>query len=242
MISSGTPCDPPFVAPDPLTQLRQFWPDVAEPFSEVIPSGCLLVRTEDEWRAGETRRRLVDLRRADDAPDLDALVEEAAEDAFREGWTPLHEEGEAPRFELEDVILTVDRARCPLLLGETEVLRVQFDQPWPADFAAPVETSEMFQNLVRSMLRLGEDPQRLLKIVVFDPLSSARSDVLHELVEMRAPEDLRPRFDELSFSPPAAPGGPWVSKETTGEYVVTARVTKTDGWAKVEMEKRRMVS
>lgn len=222
-------------------QIRSFWPDVAEPFAEVIPSGCLLVRTEDEWRRG-VRRRLVDLRPDDGAPDLDTLVEEAQDDAFRHGWTPLHEDGETPRYELENVILTIRTGRVDLLIGDCEVLRVQFEQPWPEDYDAPVETSELFQNLVRSLLGLGGDPERLAKTVVFDPLSAARADILYETVEMPSTESLAARFDELAFVPPEEPGGPWKAQDTVAENEVRTFVTKSDGWVRVEMEKRRMLA
>lgn len=225
-------------------QIKAFWPDVAQPFAEIVPAGCHLVRTEDEWRAGSnaTRRRLVDLYRADDAPDLDELLEEACEDAFREGWTPLHDPGEPPRYELEGVILNVAAAECRLLLGAMPVLRVQFDQPWPPDYGPPVETSEMFQNLVRRLLRLGSEPERLMKTVILDPLASARADVLVELVEMPCPENLLPRFDELSFVAPSRPGAPWISSTIEGDNEITARVTKVEDRVTVLMEKRRMVS
>lgn len=225
-------------------QLAAFWPDVAKPFSEIIPAGCVLARIEDEWRAGRdaSRRRLVEVFGAEHTPSLEELYEEACDDAFREGWTPMSEPGEPARYELENVRLDVTMESCRLLLGTRPVLRVQFVQAWPPDFGAPVETSDMFQNLVRNLLRIGSDPERLMKTVVFDPMAKARSDVLIEVVEMACPEDLLPRFDELSFSPPSHPGGAWVSTETMGEYAIEARVTKAAARVRVEMEKRRLVS
>lgn len=225
-------------------QLASFWPDVAKPFAEVIPIGCHLARIEDEWRAGAdaSRRRRVEVFPGEDAPSVDELLEEACDDAFREGWTCMSDPGEPARYELENVRLDLRAQRCPMLLGERRVLSAQFVQAWPPDFGPPVETSDMFQNLVRKLLRLGEDPDRLIKTVTFDPMAKARADVLFELVEMPCPENLLPRFDELSFTPPVEPGAAWVSTETSGEHRITARVTKAEGRVQVIMEKRRQVS
>ncbi len=225
-------------------QLAAFWPDVAKPFAEVIPIGCQLARIEDEWRAGSeaSRRRRAEVFPGEDAPSVDELLDEAKLDAERAGWTRMSDSEDPATFEVENVHLDLRTAECNLLLGARRVLSAQFVQAWPPDFGPPVETSDMFQNLVRKLLRLGEDPDRLMKTVTFDPMAKARADVLFELVEMPCPENLLPRFDELSFSPPAEPGGAWVSTETTGEHRITARVTKADGRVQVIMEKRRQVS
>ncbi len=212
-----------------LTQIESFWPDVAAPFAEVVPGGCRLARTEDEWRAGTDafRRRRIELSPEPDAPELAELLEEASEDAFRHGWTPLDD----GRFELEDVILTLEADRY---------LVVEFLQPWPPDHGAPVETSEMFQNLVRRLLRLGGEPARLEKRVIVNPLAIMTAEVLEETVEMPSDEALGGALATFGFE--AQDATCWRSVETTETHRITASVWKTDGWVKVQMRKARLAS
>lgn len=213
-----------------LKQVESLWPDVAEPFDEVVPAGCRLTLASDEWRSGGDARRVrrIELTPEPDAPSLGELLEEAREDAFREGWTPL-EDG---TYELEDVILTLEAA--------SERLAVEFSQPWPPDAGPPVETSDMFQNLVRELLGLAADPQRLAKIVLVHEVEQMVAAMLVEEVEMPSPENLIRAFDELGFEPPGQEGGDWVSTETTDSHEITAHVKKTKNWCRVRMQKRRL--
>ena len=215
--------------PPSLIQISSIWPDVAAPFDEIVPNGCRLARTEDEWRAGSDafRRRRIELSPEPGCPALDELLEEAGHDAFRQGWTPLEER----RFELENVILTLEPIE--------DRIAVEFLQPWPPDHGAPVETSEMFQNLVRKLLRLGGDPERLMKTIIVNPLAIMTADVVDELVEMPCSEELASRFAELGFTPL---GDEWTSQEKTSTHDIHAYVRMRDAWVQVRMRKQRLVS
>jgi hypothetical protein len=214
--------------PQSLTQIASIWPDVAGPFDEIIPGGLRLVCLEDEWRGGDAiRRRKIELTPEPGAPALEDLLEEATHDAFRMGWTPLDE----GRFELENVILTLETIE--------DRIAAEFLQPWPDDFLAPVETSEMFQNLVRKLLRLGADPARLAKHIVVNPLQLMTADVVDETVEMPSDEDLTPRFDEVGFT---REGSSWISRETTATHHIEAWVEKRSDWVVVRMRKSRLLS
>jgi len=232
------------VDPRNYGQLRGFWPDVAGPFAEVTPAGCALVRMEDEWKAGRgsKRRRAIELIREPNAPDIEELSEEATEDAMREGWTALHEDGEPARLELENVVLSITATESTLLVGAAEVLRLQFDQPWPADAGAPIETSEVFQRLVRHDLRIGAEPDWLLKEVVFDRFNLSKSDIIREAVQMACPENLLPRFDVLGFLPPNETGGDWRINTSTEVYEVVSTVKKSNDRVHIQMLKTRHVS
>lgn len=216
--------------PPSLRQVETLWPDVAQPFHEVVPAGCRLTVASDEWHAGGDARRVrrIELTPEPHAPPLAELLEEASADAFREGWTPL-EDG---TYELENVILTLDAL--------PDRLAVQFAQPWPPDAGAPVETSEMFQNLVRELLGLAADPKRLAKMLLVDPGSEMSAAEVVEEVEMPSPENLIGAFDKLGFSPPGETGGDWISTETTATHEITAFVKKTKNWCRVRMQKRRL--
>ena len=215
--------------PPSLHQIQSFWPDVAAPFDEIVPGGCRLARTTDEWRGGidAIRRRRVELVPEQGTPDLAELLEEASHDAFRHGWAPLDD----GRFELESVVLTLEMAE--------DRLAAEFLQPWPPDHGPPVETSEMFQSLVRRLLRLGADPARLEKRVIVNPFALMTADLVDELVEMPCEEELRERFDELGFR---AEGADWISNETTSTHQITAFVRKEQGWVRVKLRKARLVS
>jgi hypothetical protein len=209
-----------------LTQLESFWPDVAAPFDEIVPNGCQLARTEDEWRAGEDaiRRRRVELVPLPGSPALDELLEEAHHDAFRHGWTPVDHR----RFEHENVILTLETIE--------DRIAAEFLQPWPPAYGPPVETSEMFQNLVRRLLRLGADPMRLEKRVKVSPTAIMTADQVEETVEMPCEEALESRISELAFRREA---GEWISEETTATHAIVAWVRKDGGWVRVRMRKSR---
>ncbi|MCK6548711.1 hypothetical protein L6R52_22900 [Myxococcota bacterium] len=239
-----------------LKQLRSLWPDVAGPFSRIIPDGCTLIHTLDAWTGGRSalRRRLVDLARAEHSPELEALLDEAEEDADRRGWTRLDDDdaGAAPGeriLELEGVLLRL-AIRDTKVLGEPwPVLRVVFDQPWPPDAGAPVETSDMFQNLVRQLLKLGGHPERLSKDLVVDPFDLTRADVLEEVVELPKEREIMRELVKLSFTPEPDPRGEpgdlvFVSKTTTSTHDLTARVREVLRGTRYEvaMTKKRLTN
>jgi hypothetical protein len=218
-------------------QIRSFWPDVADPFSRIVPDGCFLVRTEDDWTQA-LRTRTVDFARTDRCPALADLLDEAREDAERRGWTPIDDPTDdgACALELEGVHCRIE----PVKLS----LRVAFHQPWPADAGAPVETSEMFQNLVRKLLKLGGEPARLTKEVALSGEESAAFsiDVLTERASMpQGDARLIERLRSLAFID--AEDGSWVSAATASQqFDVVARVRFPHGQSgnvEVEMLKVR---
>lgn len=228
---------------DPRAQvlLEAVWPDLVRPFQEIVPGGVALLRTEDDWTRLPTpvRRRAIDVAPTPNTPDLEALLEEVALDAVRAGWTELDPGPGVRFFEIEGVHLSVGPVTTPLLLGEAVSLRLAFDQPWPVDAGAPVETSEMFQNLVRRLLALGGEPLRLAKWVTNDPLDPQKATITRELVTLPSIESLIGKFEELGFEPPANAGGPWVSLSRSKAYAIRAEVTKGAEQASVVMERRR---
>ncbi len=225
-----------------LLLVRSIWPDVAEPFSRVVPDGGLLVRTLDDWQSGPPtlRIRALDFARGPACPELDDLLEEAAEDAQRRGWTPLDEEpAEGARaLEIEGVVLraSIERARPR---GPGAVLRVAFHQPWPDDAGAPVETSEAFQLLVRKTLALGGQPSRLVKEVTLDPDDPSRADVVKERVQLPADRRLITRFGGLGFAFDEQTEA-WVHRTTAGVYEVVATVREAFASLQVEMVRARI--
>jgi hypothetical protein len=221
-------------------QLEGLWPDVTGPFGEILPSGVLLYRFEDDWSVtGPLRRRGVDLGQGPTCPPIEELIDEVAGDAIRADWDEIEPLDGHRRFETEGVVLTLAEATTPLLIGSRPSLRISFDQPWPEDAGPPVETSEMFQNLVRRLLSLGGEPLRLGKIITLDPQDGARSDVIRELVELPSLESLVDKFEELGFVPPEVPGAPWISKSSSKAYTIYAEVLKRGDRASVVMERRR---
>ncbi len=226
-----------------LAQIQAFWPDIWRPFQELIPADCRLVFAEDLWSLDEeVRRRTIGIAPTSNAPPLDALLEEVCDDAIREGWTALHEEDEAPSFELENVLfyprIDASQPESPSS-APTKTLRLQFAQPWPQEAGPGVETSEMFQKLVREMLSLGGEPERLEKSMVLDPDRQMRADRVLEVVEMPSTEDLRVHFRALSFAKPAEEDGYWISKEKSETYDITALVRQWNGRCEVTMLRTR---
>ncbi len=221
--------------------LQTVWPELVGPYRELVPHGVAMLRTEDDWTLlpHPVRRRALDLLPLPGAPQLEALAEEAADDALRAGWTELDPIEEVRFFETEGVHLSIGLVTTPLLLGAAPTLRLAFDQPWPDDAGAPVETSEMFQNLARRLLALGGEPERLGKWVTMDPQDPGRSDVIRELVTLPSTESLLPKFEELGFRPPDVPGGAWISESTSKAYVIKGLVEKSEERATVIMERRR---
>lgn len=221
--------------------IETVWPDLLGPFRELVPHGVALVRSEDDWNLlpQPVRRRALDLAPTPHSPDVEALAEEAAEDALRAGWTELDPVEGARFFETEGVHLSLGVVTTPLLVGRGPSLRLAFDQPWPEDAGAPVETSEMFQNLVRRLLALGGEPERLAKWVTMDPNDPGRSDVIRELVTLPSLESLLSKFEELGFRPPEQPGGAWISESTSKAYAIKGMVEKLGDRATVIMERRR---
>ncbi|MBK6684402.1 MAG: hypothetical protein IPG45_08000 [Deltaproteobacteria bacterium] len=221
--------------------IHTVWPDLLQPYRELVPHGVALLRSEDDWTLlpHPVRRRALDLAPTPRSPDAEALAEEAAEDALRAGWTELDPVEGVRFFETEGVHLSIGLVTTPLLLGATPSLRLAFDQPWPDDAGAPVETSEMFQNLVRRLLSLDGEPQRLGKWVTMDPQDPGRSDVIRELVTLPSRESLLPKFEELGFRPPDQPGGAWISESTSKAYAIKGLVEKSADHATVIMERRR---
>jgi hypothetical protein len=169
---------------DVFERVRSLWPDVAPPFSRIVPDGCDFLRASDDWRPGLRVRKLL-LRRGQGAPPIAELLEEACEDAERRGWCRLEDEHS---FELESVILRVEKQ----LIQSTAVLSVRFEQPWPVELGAPVETSEIFQRMVRQVLGLGGEPVRLLKEVSLE--------VLHERVELPLDPKLIAHLPRVGFA------------------------------------------
>jgi hypothetical protein len=238
-----------------LQQLKSFWPDVAGPFSRVIPEGCYLVHTTDTWSGGQVpvRVRVVDLARHPGCPPIGELIEEAVEDAERRGWTPLDHDSEhssAPPaaaadsehvLELEDVLLRIGAARVTMTGGVLPVLRVSFEQKWPSDAGPPVETSEMFQNLVRKLLRIGSDPAKLVKDVTVDLTDLRLADVLRELVLLKKDHPLDVDLAKLDFRFDH-PSRTWVSETTSGTHIIAARVRDVASDVEIEMTKRRIVN
>lgn len=228
-----------------LRQIHSFWPDVSGPFSRVVPDGCFLVRALDDWSGGRrpVRRRSIELAPGDSAPTLDALCDEAREDAERRGWV-LVEEETAPSesvHELEGVLLRIGSSRVPVLGGALPVLSVAFDQPWPLDAGPPVETSEMFQNLVRRLLELSAPPERLAKEVIVDVLDFTRIDLLRERVALESDPRLPTRFGKLGFMESGDAPGLWTSRTATPTHDIVATVKETHANVEVEMIKRRLL-
>jgi hypothetical protein len=228
-------------------EVDSLWPDVSRPFSRVVPDGCFLVRAEDDWISGASalRTRTVDFARGASCPELELLLEEAREDAERRGWTPLDDEGRSAEalYELEDVHLMISVARTRLLGRATRVLRVAFHQPWPPDAGAPVETSEMFQNLVRKLLRLGGAPERLTKEVTLDGRveSGFRIDVLRESVLIARDPNISTNLEKIGFA--ESEGGSWISGTTASPpFDIAARVREIGDRVEVEMTKVRVRS
>lgn len=233
---------------DTEAQVRSFWPDVAGPFARVIPDGCRLVRLLDDWTGGPRplRRRRLELVPAPGSPRLRELLEEAREDAERRGWTRL-DDAEAPGvvvLELEDVLLRLELTAVELLGAHTRTLAAAFDQRWPTDAGAPVETSEVFQNLVRRLLRLGGEPERLVKEVTLDPLGplgASQAERIREVVELSNDRDLRSALLGLAFGPEPGGGPAWVSESSGGSRELRARVLERPGRVEVELTSSRVV-
>ncbi len=224
--------------PQAFQLTQHLWPDVAQPFSEIIPHGCAIVRTDDDWctEPHPKRKRALDLLPAPDTFDVTELAEEACDDAIREGWTPLFDDGQDPCFELEDVHLFVSKTTLKTREAEREVLRVVFDQPWPPDAGAPVHTSQRFQDLVRKLLRLQEDPVRLRREAIFVYPGATEAQRTRELVELPSQENLGKAFSDLAFSPSPTNPERWTAKSTEASHQFIATVTKSDVWAQVQLE------
>lgn len=215
-----------------VQQLRTFWPDVAGPFSRVVPDGCVLSRSIDDWRPG-VRLRGLELARGASCPDIDELLAEAREDAERRGWTPIDED--EGTYELESVVLRAEvkeRKAGP-------VLSISFTQVWPTDLGAPVETSETFQKMVREALSLGGEPSRLVKEVVYDPHDDSRIDVLRETVELPLDAGLITRFPRIGFTYSEASEA-WEMGSVFGEFDLRARVRESFDRVVVEVSKKRL--
>lgn len=208
-----------------LVQIESFWPDVAAPFDEIIPAGLRLAAAEDEWWGGvdARRRRRIELTRVEGAPSIEELLDEAEHDAFRAGWTP-HGPG---LYELEDVILA---------LALREGLSAEFLQRWPPDHGAPVETSDMFQNLVRRLLRIGTDPVRLSKRVEVSPAALMTANVLEEEVDLGREEGGLVAPATLGFR---LEGAEWTSQEITATHGITAWLREEGTLVHVRMRKVR---
>jgi hypothetical protein len=228
-------------------QIRSLWPDVAAPFSRIVPDGCLLARTIDDWTRSTgandaLRIRRIDLVRGDRCPPIEDLREEAREDAERRGWTLVDEHTNARQavLELESVLCFIKPDRLVSAGSPLEVLSVAFHQPWPKEAGAPVETSEMFQNLVRRLLRLGAPPERLFKEVTVDLTDLSRADVLRERVWMARDPDLSARLAPLGFAPLKDRARAWFSNTVSGTYAIEAMVLEADQRVEVEMVKLRL--
>jgi hypothetical protein len=215
-----------------LEQIRSIWPDVATPFSRIVPDGCVLARAIDDWRPGLRTRRL-ELTREEGAPALLELIEEACEDAERRGWCPLDDAERA--FELEGVILRVGRA----LVRRTAALWASFEQPWPKDAGAPVETSEAFQNMVRKALGLGGEPLRLSKEITVDPFDISRIDSLKEAVDLPLDQQLITRFPKIGFTYDEEVEA-WSMGSVFGDYEMIARVRESFDRTSIEVTKTRL--
>jgi hypothetical protein len=226
-------------------QILSFWPDVARPFSRVVPDGCYLVRTEDDWTEGQgaTRTRTIDLARGSACPAIEQLIEEAKEDAERIGWTIVDEDttDEEVVLELESVLCRIHAATVRVFGGAARALRVAFHQPWPPDAGAPVETSEMFQNLVRKLLKLPGSPERLVKEVTLDglPDTAFQVDRLRERVVIANDPQLLRRLEMIGFS--LAQDGTWRSAATIAPpFEITAEVEASGDRVVIEMTKVRI--
>jgi hypothetical protein len=215
-----------------LQQIRTFWPDVAGPFSRVVPDGIVLARSTDDWRPG-VRLRGLEFARGEQCPEIDELLEETREDAQRRGWTPLDDEDDA--YELEGVVLRI----AEMVRNGTPVLSVSFTQVWPAELGAPVETSETFQKMVREALSLGGEPSRLVKVVISDPLDERRIDELRETVELPLDAGLISRFPRIGFTYSESLEA-WEMGSIFGEYDLRATVRESFDRVVVEVKKKRL--
>jgi hypothetical protein len=224
-----------------LLQVRSLWPDVAAPFSRIVPDGCVLARTTDDWTASTERGidalriRRIELVRSQRCPEIAELCEEAREDAERRGWTPVDEETTEHEqvLELEGVIC---RIRPDAFSGGA--LSIAFHQPWPSDAGAPVETSEMFQNLVRKLLRLGGSPDQLVKEVTVDRTDLSRADRVRERVRLPMDPALVTRFGPLGFA--VSKEGVWISQTISQNHEIEARIEERGQRVLVEMIKSRI--
>lgn len=209
--------------------MRSLWPDVAGPFSRVVPDGCVLSRTLDVWRPG-SRMRTIELVRGPRCPPIDELLEEAKEDAERRGWTPIDDREDA--YELEGVVLLLSRV-------SPRALSAKFEQPWPLDAGPPVETSETFQKLTREALGLGGEPLALSKEIVVDPFELSRADAVTERVELPLDPELIKRFPRIGFTYDEAIEA-WQMGSIFGDYRLSARVRESFDRVRVEVIKVRL--
>src|SRR5262249_44628506 len=157
-------------------------------------------------------------------PTLVEIIEEAIEDAERRGWTRLDDDLDV--FELESVHLSIE--------GHLGNFRVTFQQPWPHDAAAPVETSDAFQNLVRKALMLAGSPRLLGKEVVVDLFEPARADRLVEWVVLPHDPQLITRFARTGFDFDIEHDA-YVAKLNADDYAITSLVREDFDTVRVEM-------
>lgn len=213
-------------------QLRALWPDVAAPFSRILPDGAQLSRTIDEWRPG-SRVRTVEAVRGERCPELEELLEEAREDAERRGWTA--DDDHPGTYELEGVVLRLGTA----VTKRGPVLKASFEQTWPKDAGAPVETSETFQKMTREALSLGGEPLSLKKEIIVDPFQLSRADSVRERVELPLDPELIRRFPKIGFTYDEALEA-WTMGSIFGDYEMIARVRESFDRVSVEVTKTRI--
>ena len=119
------------------------------------------------------------------------------------------------------------------------VLTATFEQPWPWDAGAPVETSEAFQKIAREALSLGGDPIALKKEIVVDPFELSRADSVRESVELPLDPELIRRFPRIGFTFDESTEQ-WTMGSIFGDYELKARVKETFDRVRVEVTKTRM--
>ncbi len=230
-----------------LTQIGSFWPDLVDPLRDILPQGCLLVRLLDEWFLEDqsyTDRRIRSIELLPDGASVDEVCENTSHLATTDGWRIAEREDATAKDVLERgrETLEVGPAQAPLAGAKVDVVRLDFEQPWPADAQLPVDCSETFIEICTRVLKLDEFPTYLAKEVRLDLGDLARSHYTRERVEFMTDEDVRPRVRNAGYQPkPEAPATFEATSRTTA-YDLVAQVTFGEEHLRLELERKRIGS
>lgn len=228
-------------------QIAGFWPDLIDLLLDVVPDGSLPVRLVDDWRETkdyyDIRRRTVDfLPTETDSAEL--LVEDAFVAAQGDGWRPADDDDEPTVEVLEqgEMTMRVGVVATEVAGASTPCCRLSVEQPWASDVAPPVDSSDLFKDVVSKVLRLDQFPVALYKEVFLDVGDLARSAKMVERVRFLTEIDLVPRLRKNGYEAADDSWSLWTARDQLSQAELTAEVRLEFGAVRLELTKVRTKS
>ena len=183
------------------SQLRSFWEDLAELLLDILPQDLLILRMLDHWYEREEiydlRRRIFELRSNTDSTSIENLCEDIAVAASGDGWLLIPPSAEERGFSLE-------RGDENLLIQSSQIeniptIKVEIQQPWPADVHPPVHSSMTFLDVCQNVLKIHDFPILVEKDLIFDFAEPKRAKWMQEKIRFINQGDLRARVKVAGY-------------------------------------------